>query len=159
MTKTNKFAIIDETLSGPFGELPFANFLAAQGTRWEGSPLPSGIKQGPAKQCFKNAWGLTLSHGFQYCEGFGWDTQIGPLPFHHAWCLCPSSGQVIDATWALGQNAVYLGIDVPPQKLMEIIDKSGCFGIFHGNRRADFDRVLETCNSQLTPTEQPAHHL
>lgn len=71
MTTTANFATIDDTLSGPFGELPFAEFLASKGTRWVGSPLPAGINRAPAKQCFRNAWSLTLLHGFQYCEGYG----------------------------------------------------------------------------------------
>jgi len=48
MTATIQSNLIDETLAGPYGALPLADFLHRNGKRWEGSDLPQNIKKSPA---------------------------------------------------------------------------------------------------------------
>jgi len=108
MNTTQQLDLIDQTLAGPYGALPLTDYLRRNASRWVGNALPPSIKKGPQKQCFRNAWQLSLSHGFPYCEGYGWDVDLGALPFLHAWNLCPISGRVIDATWDIGNRAIYL---------------------------------------------------
>ncbi|MHA3980702.1 hypothetical protein ACW9UR_23795 [Halovulum sp. GXIMD14794] len=135
--------LIDETLAGPFGKLPLAKYLHENGQRWEGSHLPHGIKKMSRRQCFRNAWELSLRHGFPYCEGYGWDVTLGAMPFGHAWNLCPQSGRVIDATWAIGEKALYLGVELSPNQLMRIVDFTGCLEVLQSGRRAALELVSQ----------------
>lgn len=60
-------------------------------------------------------------------DSYGWDYKLSALPFYHAWNRCPKSGRVIDATWAVGKVALYLGVELTSNQLMRIIDLTGCF--------------------------------
>ncbi len=71
-------------------------FLAAHGTLMTWQPLPSTVKLGPMKECFQNALNLSLKEGYAYCEGLAVDNDYAQ---HHAWCLDPKSGHVIEPTW------------------------------------------------------------
>lgn len=154
MNATQQLDLIDQTLAGPYGALPLTDYLRRKGSRWSGSALPPGIKKGPQRQCFRNAWQLSLSHGFPYCEGYGWDVELGALPFLHAWNLCPASGRVIDATWAIGNRAVYLGIELSPKQLMKIIDLTECFGVLQDGRAKNLELVEQVLASQPIPAAQ-----
>lgn len=141
MNATQQSDLIEQALAGPYGALSLSDYLRRNGRRWTGCALPPGIKKGVQRQCFRNSWKLSLSHGFLYCEGYGWDIELGALPFHHAWNLCPSSGRVIDATWAIGDRAVYLGVVLSPKQLMKIIDLTKCFGVLQDGRDDDLELV------------------
>ncbi|HBR42134.1 MULTISPECIES: hypothetical protein [Sulfitobacter] len=153
MNATQHLDLIDQTLAGPYGALPLTDYLRLNGSRWVGNALPPSIKKGPQKQCFRNAWRLSLSHGFPYCEGYGWDVDLGALPFQHAWNLCPTSGRVIDATWDIGSRAIYLGIELSPKQLMRIIDLTERFGVLQNGREEDLELVEHVLASQPIPAE------
>ncbi|WP_420557479.1 hypothetical protein [Roseovarius sp.] len=51
-------------------------------------------------------------------DSYGWDYKLSALPFYHAWNRCPKSGRVIDATWAVGKGAHYLGVELTSNHLM-----------------------------------------
>lgn len=150
MKNNQQLDLIDQTLAGPYGALPLADYLRRNGKRWLGSALPPDIEKAPQKQCFRNAWQLSLSHGLPYCEGYGWDIELGALPFLHAWNICPASGRVIDATWAIGSRAVYLGIELSPKQLKKIIDLTECFGVLQNGREEDLEFVEHILASQPT---------
>lgn len=59
--------------------------------------LPEGIAKGEVKECFYNAFMLTLSHPhLVYTEGYA---MAGFFPVNHAWCTDPETGRIIDPTW------------------------------------------------------------
>ena len=153
MKSTVHCDLIDQTFAGPYGILPLAGYLRRNGRRWVGSALPPDMKRGPQGQCFRNAWQLSLSHGLPYCEGYGWDVELGALPFPHAWNLCRSSGRVIDTTWAIGRRAVYLGIELSPKQLMKIIDSTECFGVLQDGRRDALEIVEHTLGLKPIPVD------
>lgn len=153
MNGTLQYDLIDQTLAGPYGALPLADYLRRHGTRWGGSALPPDMKKGPQGQCFRNAWQLSISHRLLYCEGYGWDVQLGALPFSHAWNLCPSSGRVIDATWPIGEGAVYLGIELSPKQLMKIIGLTQCFGVLQDGRRNALEIVEQVLGAEPISAE------
>lgn len=156
MNATLQRDLIDQILAGPFGALPLADYLRRNGRRWVGSALPQDMKKGPRGQCFRNAWQLSLSHGLPYCEGYGWDVEQGALPIAHAWNLCPSTGQVIDATWAIGKGAVYLGIELSPKQLMKIVDLTECFGVLQDGRQEAVEIVEHILGSEPISAEYAA---
>ena len=84
--------------------------------------LPTGIKRGKPKQCFKNAYLLALAEGFTYCEGYA----NGVIPLMHAWCL-DKNKKVIDPTWKDGKD--YFGVEIPIEVADRIMAKSGHYGI------------------------------
>ncbi|SEN70839.1 hypothetical protein SAMN04488077_1253 [Roseovarius tolerans] len=153
MTATIQSNLIDETLAGPFGALPLADFLHRHGKRWEGRDLPQNVKKKPSGQCFRNAWELSLRHGLPYCEGYGWDCKLGALPFYHAWNLCPKSGRVIDATWAVSKEALYLGVELTSKQLMRIIDLTGCFEVLQGGRSSALELVEQVLDQKPVSVE------
>ena len=153
MNATLQSDLIDQTLAGPHGALPLADYLRRNGRRWVGGALPPEIKKAPRGQCFRNAWHLSLSYGFPYCEGYGWDVELGALPISHAWNLCPSSGRVVDTTWTIGEGAVYLGIQLSPKQLMKIVDLTKCFGVLQDGRPEDLELVEHVIASQPLSTE------
>lgn len=156
MTANTRFDLIDDTMAGPYGALPLADFLRGNGKRWKGDDLPKSIKRAPSGQCFRNAWELSLRHGLRYCEGYGWDAELGALPFSHAWNLCAKSGRVIDATWDLGKGAVYLGVELSPKQLMRIVDLTGCFEVLQGGRRSALELVKQVLEQEPASIKQVA---
>lgn len=157
MKSTLHCDLIDQTLAGPYGALPLTDYLRRNGRRWVGGALPPNMHRGPQGQCFRNAWQLSLSHGLSYCEGYGWDVELGALPYSHAWNLCRSSGRVIDATWAIGRRAVYLGIELSPKQLMKIIDLTGRFGVLQDGRRDALEIVEHILGSKLISVDSDDH--
>ncbi|MDF3382576.1 MULTISPECIES: hypothetical protein [unclassified Sulfitobacter] len=153
MNATQQLDLIDQTLAGPYGALPLTDYLRRNGNRWVGSAQPPEMKEGLQKQCFRNAWQLRLSHGFPYCEGYGWDIKLGALPFSHAWNLCPKTGRVIDATWNIGSRAIYLGIQLSPKQLMNIIDLTERFGVLQNGREEDLKLVEHVLASRPITAE------
>lgn len=122
-----------------------------------GSAFPPDMKRGQQGQCFRNAWQLSLSHGLPYCEGYGWDVELGALPFPHAWNRCRSSGRVIDTTWAIGRGAVYLGIELSPKQLMNIINLTECFGVLQDGRREALEIVEHTFGPKSIAVDADDH--
>jgi hypothetical protein len=132
MNATQQLDLIDQTLAGPYGALPLTDYLRRNGRRWSGSALPPGVKKGPQRQCFRIAWQMSLSLGLN---------------------LYPSSGRVIDATWAIGKGAVYLGIELSPKQLMRIINLTECFGVLQNGRAEDLELVVHVLALQPIPAE------
>jgi len=102
---------------------------------------------------------LSLRHGLPYCEGYGWNCKLGALPFYHAWDLCPKSGRVIDATWAVGKGSLYLGVELTPRQLMRIVDLTGSFEVLQGGRRSALELVEQVLDQKpLSVNQLPRYH-
>ncbi|MGR3270501.1 hypothetical protein [Thalassococcus profundi] len=123
------YHLIDRCYDSPFAEETLARFLHDHGVRMTAAALPPGVGYGAPRQCFRNAWDLTLNSRMEYWEGYGWDPQCAHLPFHHAWCVDRRSGFVCDPTWRDAPDAVYLGVHVPRRTLMSNLHATGMFGI------------------------------
>lgn len=91
--------------------------------------MPPEIKPGKPREAFRNAWDLALTSRADYWEGYAWHPECGALPFHHAWCVDPRSGTVLDTTWRDVEGAVYLGVGIPTERLCTNLNASGIFGI------------------------------
>lgn len=112
-----------------------AEFWVAHGVLRTSSPLPRGIKQGIAKQCFKNAALLALGNPdeFTYCEGWAQVPGLQEATTHHAWCL-DRKGNVVDPTWEHEEGNEYLGIPIKVMALNQNMLASGEWGVFrHGS--------------------------
>lgn len=81
--------------------------------------LPKGVRRGPMKHCFWNAY-ETAKRGkgrFVYCEGMA----VGYLlPVEHAWCIDRETGLVVDLTWL--QGADYVGVPVRLKYVLRCLD-------------------------------------
>lgn len=86
-------------------------FLREAGIPRRGSPLPSKMRRGPMRYCFQNSGDAAWRHGLLYCEGLARHPDV-PMEVHHAWCLDPKTGRVVDPTWKKPEECTYLGIAV-----------------------------------------------
>ena len=143
MSVANPYRIIDQTLSSPFGDAPIADILRAHGTRLCGAPLPPTYTRGRSRECFRNAWHLTLSRQLEYWEGWAWDPKIGAMPFHHAWCVDGMNGAVVDPTWARPETCVYLGLHIPTDVLLKAINETEKWGVLDIGDGTTAETVLE----------------
>jgi hypothetical protein len=92
-------------------------------------PLPAGVPQGVAKQCYKNAGVLALESAgaaYTYCEGYA--LRKGLIPVHHAWCL-DAQGHVVDPTWPFEEGNEYLGVAFEYQTLVRYCLDHGVWGM------------------------------
>ncbi len=61
---------------------------------------------------------------------YGWcPDETGKLPFHHAWCVEPSTRNIVDATWRGPEQCLYSWVHVPIRALIEILNQTKTFGI------------------------------
>jgi hypothetical protein len=91
-------------------------------------PRPKGIKKGADKECYTNAGRLALDHGeYTYVEGFALASNLGGLPFAHAWCV-DQQGNVIDPTWETSGTSYY-GVPFSTNFLRETILKTKHWGL------------------------------
>jgi len=90
------------------------DFVLRHGAFCRAQPLPRGYRHGAVKQCFGNAFKLTLrSQGLRYVEGYAVPVESAVL-LHHAWCV-DRDDRVIDVTWrrvGIGYFGVVFSLDV-----------------------------------------------
>ena len=151
--------LIDTCTASPLGQQPLARFLAERGTRMSGAALPPGRRPGVPREAFRNAWDLSLSGRYQYWEGYAWHPDCGILPFHHAWGVEPETGRVHDVTWPDAAAAIYLGVHVPKDILLENLARTEVFGILdkgHGLERETIKAVWGWVQPALSAQVEPA---
>lgn len=101
-------------------------FVLRNGRQMDPSPLPSGIKRGPMKQCYQNAGRIALSRlEFTYVEGYA----ISIIPVLHGW-LIDSEGRVVDPTWKDGLE--YFGVPISTRYLRRHVLEHGVWGVIDG---------------------------
>ncbi len=89
---------------------------------------PEGVKQGPMKQCFKNAAQLAMENrDYVYVEGFATVKELPGYPIAHAWVV-DKDGNVIDNTWTTPGNS-YFGIPFETDFLLETVTDTGYWGL------------------------------
>lgn len=133
--------LVSETLDGPYGSLPMAQFLQAHGVLSMGAPRPVGLRRGRPRECFRNAWDLCLGRGMDYWESWAWDPRVGAMPFHHAWCVASRTGAVVDPTWPEPELCAYLGVHIPTELLCEVLNATSRFGILDRGQGFEAERV------------------
>jgi len=110
-------------------------FVKKYGREMKWQPV-SSLKLGRMKECYHNAYHLAAKEGYAYCEG----QAIGyaNFPQHHAWCLDPKSGYVIDPTWPQsyeGEVPYYYGVALSVQFVKKMRDREQYCMLDHGNGR------------------------
>lgn len=86
--------------------------LHNHGRTWRGSHL-TGSHRGAEKRCYANAWrSVRASTTWQYAEGFAQPPHLA-YPVPHAWIVDPATNTVIERTWPVGADAIYLGVLIP----------------------------------------------
>ncbi len=94
---------------------------------------PSGLRQGPLGQCFKNCTSPLMQFltdpnpPYLYAEGYALDSQLG-VPFQHAW-LVDAAGRAIDLTWINPEDAVYFGVTFSQEFLLEAMRLTEVYGV------------------------------
>jgi hypothetical protein len=108
-----------------------------------GQPFTKQIKspfQGEPKFCFKNCYQALYDFPkLSYCEGFA-ISNLG-IPIIHAW-LVNDNLEVIDPTWIDNrfQNRSYFGIVFTEDFVLEIADKTCCYGILESDYMIELQR-------------------
>jgi hypothetical protein len=87
------------------------------------SPKSDEYPRGTPKECFRNAY--NLCHKLRYCEGYA-RYALSVIPLQHAWLL-DSDGNVIDTTWAAGEE--YFGLEFPTEFVIKTVLSRGSFGV------------------------------
>ncbi len=106
-------------------DLPYSSiydFILQEGMECVAQPRPSDIAQMEMKQCFMNAYNLSLSHGLIYVEGYA----LSIIPTLHAWCV-DEDRKVIDPTWTDGVE--YFGIPLDLGYINKVLLSRRKFGI------------------------------
>jgi hypothetical protein len=111
-----------ETLPDAPGAPPNVWALVARdGQSFEGQTLPKRYRRGATGDCYGASLRRALAHKeLTYVEGFASTARLGYRPIRHAWCS-DGSGKAIDSTWEDGEEAVYLGLSIPSEQLVEFI--------------------------------------
>jgi hypothetical protein len=108
-----------------------------------GQPFKSQIKspfKGEPKFCFKNCYQALYDFPkLSYCEGFA-ISNLG-IPIIHAW-LVNDNLEVIDPTWIDNrfQNSSYFGIVFTEDFVLEIVNKTRCYGILDSDYMIELQR-------------------
>ncbi len=109
--------------------MPLSAFLLKHGTWQRGNALCDKYKTQSMGYCFENAWKIEKKHKLEYWEGYAWCPSVtGEVFYHHAWCVDPASGEIIDVTWSDSATCLYRGVHIPTSKLQEIIGRSRVYG-------------------------------
>ena len=106
------------------GYRSLGDFILKSGRSFAPSSLPSEVKRGRMKECYKNcASAVLFDHApFTYCEGYA----VGVIPVMHAW-LCDVDGNAIDPTWKDGVE--YFGVAINATYLRRTIMKNKVYGV------------------------------
>jgi hypothetical protein len=99
-------------------------YVLKHGRDMDVAPLPSNVKRGKMKNCYKNAYDLALgSKRYIYCEGYA----VGIIPVLHAWCFDTKTGKVVDPTWKDGKE--YYGVKIDFTSVLRVVVERECYGV------------------------------
>lgn len=118
---------------------PISHIVLKHGIERRGSPLPPGIRKMRVKECFKNAFEISLDHNLTYCEGLAVRTGLD-IPIHHAWCV-DDDKRVIDPTWRDAEECSYLGVEIEPFALLKVVARKRVYGFFTEQVGYDFEAM------------------
>lgn len=113
---------------------------------WEPGPLPTAIRRGRRRECYRNALMLTISdRSLVYVEGWALMPECG-VPIHHAWCV-NTTGRVIDPTWhGVGDDLPgreYFGIAFAYPYVARCAVNRPQFSLLYAWRYADAGELLD----------------
>jgi len=110
----------------------------------QGSPLPTGVPRGEAKQCYTNASQLVTENTekYDYAEGFAYAPGVSGLAFQHAWAVDRKTGAIVDPTWDNPEKARYFGITYDWEKYRQHILSTEMYGVLGGDWQ-DAIKVVE----------------
>lgn len=111
-------------------------FVQRNGTVYQGNSLPEGVRRGPFRACFRNAYYLATKTGLHYVEGFALPAtkEIRFMPYAHAW-VADDEGNVLDNTWERPEQCEYLGVSIPIADVEALMLASGVFGVLDATRQ------------------------
>lgn len=119
----------DRLPEGPGWKYHDLNDLVSRvGHRFKHSPvLVPGIKRGPMKMCFMNAFqGALKDRELLYCEGFAQGTI---MPVMHAWLTDRATKtRAYEVTWDEGHD--YWGIAFKTSWVVQRAARTGYYGVF-----------------------------
>lgn len=66
------------------------------------------MSKGRPKRCYENCLAAAImGRKYIYAEGYAFAAGV-PIPFSHAWLVCPDTGRAFDPTWEVG--TAYIGV-------------------------------------------------
>jgi hypothetical protein len=123
------FVVGVPTLGMREGSVAARRYVAAYGQEFKAQPLPSDIERGKAKECYRNASMLVMTHPeLTYVEGFAKSAATGDMTFMHAWAI-DKDGNVIDNTWDHPEKAQYFGVAYDRSHYLQSLYKAQVFGV------------------------------
>lgn len=148
-------------------QIPLSAFLLKHGTWQSGNELRDKYELLRQGFCFENAWKIARKHKLDYWEGYCWcPSETGEVFFHHAWCVDPASGEIVDVTWSDSQKCLYRGVHIPTSKLQDIVGGSQIFSALDRGRgletatvKALFGWRPRTLETQRAPARSFRDHL
>lgn len=106
----------------------YEDFVLKNGREWTITANSFKGKRAKAKDCYRNAYQLTLGKGLTYCEG--WALHV--IPIEHAWCI-DDQGNVVDPTWSSGES--YFGVAFKTSAVLRAATETGVYGLFGDYKR------------------------
>lgn len=94
------------------------------GVEFKAAERPSNVPKMRYKECFKNAFELSMQTGYTYVEGVACNL----LPVHHAWCV-DENGNVVDPTWDNPERCHYFGIPFDWEFVLDKIEHTMTYGV------------------------------
>lgn len=104
---------------------------------------PDWLNRGPARECFRNAWGCRSALRFAILGRRRRGHGPRQLPFYHTLCLDEECGTVVDPTWPIDVRAAYLGVYVPTEMHLRILTETGTFDVLGKGAGLEHDLVAE----------------
>lgn len=128
------------------------DLLIAHGIEGVGSPLPKGMKRGPARHCYMNAGRIALDEiGYDYVEGLACNSVL-PFPVAHAW-LIDGEGRMIEPTWKQPKLCAYFGVVIPTKMLRREVLRKEMWGVLEdwcGYNDKFIERLMKQLKKEKT---------
>jgi hypothetical protein len=105
-----------------------ADFILKNGRSFEYAALPSGVRMGQPRECFRNAATLALRKPgiYTYVEGYAVNRWMTMHTVAHAWCV-RSNNVVVDPTW--DEGAEYFGVPFQHDYLRRVLKARRDYGL------------------------------
>ena len=114
----------------------YYDLVLALGEGMIGEPRPEWLDRMTPQACYSNCWELCLdSENLTYYEGYGLKKGL-IIPVSHAWVV-NEEGRVIDPTWTEPETAVYWGIPIDRNVLVEASTRTGMSAVLESDWMAD----------------------